>query len=121
MKLSKFFTLIISITCISLLYVYQQSEIFRLAYVGQKQQAFLEELLAKNSILHYNIERRASLVHLAKSFSAGTDYEMPESYRLVKMPLSKEGLALAGRGKKETLLSRIFSIKRQAEARTINP
>jgi len=104
----------------SLLYVYQQTEIFRLAYVGQKKLVALEELLDKNTYLRYNIERNASLVQIGDRVSGNADFQMPDSYRLVRLVPSKEGFRLrAPASGKETLVSRIFGVKRQAEAETI--
>ncbi len=122
MKLSKFLVTISSVTLISLLYVYQQTEILRLAYVGEKKITVFEDLLDKNSILRYNIGKSASLVHIGSKISGSADYEMPGTYRLVRLvPRERSpGVARAAL-KRENLLSRLFGIKQQAEAKTINP
>lgn len=122
MRLSKFLSVVIFVTCLSLLYVYQQTEIFRLAYVGQKKQALLQDSLDKNSILRYNIASNASLVHIGNKISVYADFQMPDGYRLVRLMPSREGLKPSQEpANRETLLSRLFGIKRQAEAKTINP
>jgi hypothetical protein len=124
MKLSKILSIISFVTCLSLLYVYQQTEIIRLAYIGQKQRVLFDDLLDKNRILRYNIKRDASLVHIASRVSDGTDFQMPETYQLVRLAPSEEGLKAKGNLRaqgRETALSRIFGIKRQAEAKTVNP
>jgi len=123
MRLAKFLTGVTFITYFSLLYVYQQTEIFRLGYSGQKKQAAFEELLDKNSLLRYNISSNASLVKIGEKISGLADFEMPDSYRLVRLaPSSQEGITVRQKlTKQETLLSRIFGIKRQAEANTVNP
>lgn len=122
MRLSKFLIIIVFITCLCLLYVYQQTEIFRLAYTGQKKNTRLDELLDKNAILRYNINSNSSVVNLADKLSANADFQIPENYRLVRVVFSKASLKLRETPKgKPALLSRIFSIKRQAEAETINP
>lgn len=122
MKLSKFLFTISSITLISLLYVYQQTEILRLAYIGEKKVAAFEVVLDKNSILRYNIGRSASLAHIGNKVSESADYEMPSTYRLVRLAPSREAPELGPEAnKRENLLSRLFGIKRQAEAKTINP
>lgn len=122
MKLSKFLLTISSITLISLLYVYQQTEILRLAYAGEKKITAFEDLLDKNSILRYNIGKSASLVHIGSKISGSADYEMPGTYRLVRL-VSRQRSSKAAQVafKRENLLSRLFGIKQQAEARTINP
>ena len=122
MKISKFLSFTVLITAFSLLYVYQQTEIFRCAYIGHKKQTGMQELLDKNSILRYNIQRNASLVQIGNKVSKSADYVMPDSYRLVRVSSSNQGLyANKNLPAKETLLSRIFSVRNQAEARTINP
>ena len=114
--------MVISVTLFSLLYVYQQTEIFRNAYVEQKQHVVFQELLDKNSVLRYNIEKNCSLVNIGGSVANHADFQMPDKYQLVRLVPSKNGVVLAqGVVNKETLLSRVFGIKRQAEARTINP
>jgi hypothetical protein len=122
MRLSKFLSTVIFVTCLSLLYVYQQTEIFRLAYVDQKKQALFQDSLDKNSILRYNIQNNASLVHIGNKISAYADFQMPDTYRLVRLAPSREALELNQESaNRQTLLSRLFGIKRQAEAKTINP
>ncbi len=102
-------------TVVSLLYVYQQTEIFRLAYVGQKRQVLLDDLLDKNTLLRYNIERQSSIVHIGEKISASADFQMPEAYRYVRVPTPPAGAGPAV-GVQETLLSKIFGPKTQAEA-----
>lgn len=116
MKLSKFLATIACVTFISLLYVYQQSEIYRLAYLGQRRETELGLLLDKNSILRYNIEKSASLVQIGTKVTEQTGFEMPQSYRLLKVAPENQSLSLK---KKESLLSRLFGVKNQAEARMI--
>lgn len=113
------------ITFISCLYVHQQTEIFRLAYLGQKKVARLEELLDKNSILRYNINKSASLVNISSKISAkdNSGFQMPKNYRLVRVASNNnEALGTnAQLAKKENIIARLFGVKRQAEARATNP
>jgi len=110
------------ITCFSLLYVYQQSEIFRMAYLGQKNHVEFQESLDKNNQLRYNIDRSASLVQIGSKISDSTEFQMPDSYKLVRLTPSREGYSLRDESSgRQTLLSRIFGIKSQAEARTLSP
>lgn len=122
MKLSKFLNLAFIITFFSLLYVWQQTEVFRLAYDGQKNLAFFEDLLDENSNLRYNLKKNTSLVRIGSKVSAHGDFQMPDNYCLVKLVNPQESLKTASSRlpKKRNLLSRIFDIKRQAEAKTIN-
>jgi hypothetical protein len=122
MKLTKFFSAVVFITSFSVLYVYQQSEIFRLAYLGQKKQAVFTELLDKNTALRYNINKSSSLVNIGARISGTNDFQMPDNYRFVKFVSSSAGLKLANQGQASSgLLARIFSLKREAQAKTINP
>lgn len=122
MRLSKFLTTIFLVTLLSLLYVYQQTEIFRFAYLGEKKQALFQDLLDKNNFLRYNVNKNASLVEIGNSVLECVDYEMPKAYRLVSLVPSEESLRLERQSvNRETVLSKLFGIKRQAEAKTINP
>ncbi|KPK98007.1 MAG: hypothetical protein AMJ95_06415 [Omnitrophica WOR_2 bacterium SM23_72] len=123
MKVFKFLATVTFITYFSLLYVYQQTEIFRLGYAGQERHVKVEELLDRNALLRYNIARQASLVQIGERMSELADFQMPDSCRLVRLaPALREGeIFEQGPARQETLLSRIFGIKRQAEANTLNP
>lgn len=123
MKLSRFLALTFVVTSFSLLYVWQQTEIFRLAYVGQNKATSFQELLDKNTVLRYNIGRNASLVRIASIVEDGTALQMPQGYHLVKLTGSrKDNFRLVKKmPKRESLAFRIFGIKREAEAKTINP
>jgi len=120
MKLSKTLSILVSFTCFSLAYVHQQTEVFRLGYISQKRQAVFDELLDKNTVLRYNVDRNSSLVHLQDKFS-GTDMQMPDTYRLMKVAYLK-GNPKSGRklAKKETFFSGLFSVKREAQAKDLN-
>lgn len=122
MRLSRFLSVLTFITCLSLVYVYQETEILRLAYAGQKKLVLYQDLLDKNSFLRYNVKRCASLVEIGSRISKGSDFQMPDTYRLVRLNASGANVSVVQKSlPKETLLSRIFSIKRQAEAKPINP
>jgi hypothetical protein len=121
-RLPKFIILSFVITCFCLLYVWQQTEVFRLAYDGQKNLSAFQDLLDENSILRYNLKKNTSLVRIGNKFCVSGDFQMPDNYCLVKMGSPKENLKVASSHspKKKNLLSRIFEIKRQAEAKTLN-
>ncbi len=122
MKLTKFLSAVVFITSFCVLYVYQQSEIFRLAYLGQKKQAVFTELLDKNTALRYNINKSSSLVSIGNRISQTAEFQMPDNYRFVKFVSSREGFKVADQNQnREGLLARIFSLKREAQAKTINP
>ena len=122
MKLTKFLSAVVFITSFSVLYVYQQSEIFRLAYLDQKKQALFTELLDKNTALRYNINKGSSLVKIGGRINQTSEFQMPDNYRFVKFVSSGEGLKLADQSQsKEGLMARIFGLRREAQAKTINP
>lgn len=122
MKLPKFVLSIVVITSFSLLYVYQQTEIFCLAYISQKKQISLEDLLDKNNLLRYNINRNASLVNIGSRISEDADFQMPDNFKLIRMaPAFEESKPQIESSKVQILLTHIFGIKRQAEAKTVNP
>lgn len=90
--------------------------------MAQKRQAMFQELLDKNTLLRYNIESNASLVRIGSRLSQNQDYEIPANYQLVKLSYPLENLKVNMRApKKENLIARIFSIKREAQAKTVNP
>ncbi|MFY9402468.1 MAG: hypothetical protein WAQ07_03535 [Candidatus Omnitrophota bacterium] len=123
MRLNKFLSMAFFVTFFSLLYVYQQSEIIRLAYAGQKQRMVFQDLLDKNSVLRYNIERSASLVSIGSNISGNSDFQMPDKYQLVKLTPTSEGVALtsAENSGGSEIISRILGLNRRAEAKTISP
>lgn len=122
LKLSRFLFAISFITICSLLYVFQQTEVFRLAYDGQKKVSLFEDLLDKNTILRYNIAKSASIICIGSKVALGNDFQMPDTFRLVKLTHSLEGLKVTQYvPKKEAMIAQLFGIKRQAEANTINP
>jgi hypothetical protein len=123
MKLSKFILFLTIITAVSLLYVWQQTEVVCLAYEGQKQAVHFQELLDVNSTLRYNLTKNTSLVNIGNSFTSGRDFKMPKKFCLVKVssPSRNSKYAKAKRPKDMNILSQVFGIRRQAEAKTLNP
>ncbi|PIP18768.1 MAG: hypothetical protein COT38_00805 [Candidatus Omnitrophica bacterium CG08_land_8_20_14_0_20_41_16] len=122
MRLNKFLSSIIFVTLFSVLYVYQQSEIVRLAYAEEKQHIAFQELLDRNSVLRYNIEKNCSLINIGNTLFGRSDFQMPDKYQLVRLvPTNAGATFVKAAGNKETLLSRIFGLNKQAEAKTINP
>ncbi|MCG8432000.1 MAG: hypothetical protein MJA29_12625 [Candidatus Omnitrophica bacterium] len=122
MKVTRLLSVVVMITGISLIYVYQQTEIFRLAYTGEKKQEIVEDLLDKNALLRYNIERKSSVVYIGEKMCVSSDFQMPDAYCLVRVLPAETGTSREEPVvKRQSLVARIFGIKRQAEAKTINP
>lgn len=123
MRLSKIIFMVTAVTCLSMLYVFQQTEIFRVAYIGQKKNSAFRDCLDKNTLLRYNINKNTSLVYINSRVSEHADLHMPESYRVVKLSRPASNLKLVSRtrpsGLKNIAIS-LFGIKRQAEAKTID-
>jgi len=121
MKVSKFLLLVSVLTAFILLYVYQQSAIFRLGYLIDKKQGKFQGLLDKNALLRYNVQKNASLIRLSGKLSGCEDFQMPDTYRLVRVVYPVANFKLAGQfNKKENIFARIFGVKREAQAKTIN-
>lgn len=124
MRLPKFLMLVVAFTLLCLGYVWQQTHIVHLAYEGQKRMATFQDLLDENSLLRYNLTRKTSLIAMGERVSLATDFQLPQQYCLVKVDAcadqqrAKDGSRLT---RQETLLARVFGLKRQAEAKAINP
>jgi hypothetical protein len=123
MRLSRFLSAVLFITFLSCIYVRQQTEVFCLGYSGQKTLSRFNDLLDKNSILRYNLKKNTSLISMGSKVSESKDFQMPDNYLLVKLTSPKEELSPDNRyqGKRQNLVSRFFSVKRVAEAKTIGP
>ena len=120
MRLSRFLILAFIATMFALTYVSQQTEIFRLAYEGQKNTKKFQELLDANSNLRYSFKKKTSLVCIGNKVSGQSDFTMPENYCLVRLDPSCTLVKSSRPAKRETVVARIFGTKRQAEARTVN-
>jgi hypothetical protein len=121
MRISKFLLLITFITFISLLYVYQQTEIFSLAYLGGRRQTQLADLLDKNNIFRYNINRLSSLPCLDGGILRQVDFEIPSERQFITISPTADNIKIARRQQKRTnLFLSFFTGARQAQAQTIN-
>ena len=123
MKLSRLIFIISFTTLFSLLYVWQQTEAFRLAYTGQKSLTAFQDLLDKNTVLRYNIQRNASLISIGNKVYDTADFQIPGKYQLVRVITTGKTLRVAQQRlpNKENMFTRLFGIKRQAEAKTFGP
>jgi len=121
MSLNKIFTIVLGITLVALLYVYQQSKIIQLAYQEQERLAFLENVINKNNNLKFNIDRQMSLVSIVDLWQDG-NFEWPHQKQLVSLSTIEQGLKASKQLKeKETIFTRIFGLKSQAEATPVKP
>ncbi|MFA6349532.1 MAG: hypothetical protein WCY12_01205 [Candidatus Omnitrophota bacterium] len=123
MKMSKFLVNVVFVTLFFMLYTWQQTEIYRMAYVNQKNMSVAQDLLDKNTLLRYNIAKNTSLTRIGVKVSGDTDFQMPDRFQMLTMVYPKGALRpkvvdnISGR---QNVLARIFGIKRQAEAMTVN-
>lgn len=121
MRLSKFLLLIFFVTFIALVYVYQQSEIFYLAYLVGRKQAMLADLLDKNNIFRYNINKLSSLPYLDSKILRNVDFEMPAVKQLVRFNVEEDYIKISSESKRKTnLIFSFFGRARQAQAQTLN-
>ena len=121
MRLNKFFIIVLTVTLLAVVYVYQQSKIIHLAYQGQERLALLESLVDKNSNLRYNINRQMSLVSIAGLWEEG-NFEWPHEKQLVS--LSTTGQTFEDNRQieeTENIFTRLLGLKSQAEATPIKP
>jgi len=111
----------ISVTVVSLLYVHQQTHIFKLGYMAQRKSTELQDGLDKNAVLRYNISKKVSLVYIGpKVCGESKEFHMPDTYRLVKVEYPAGRMKAAQRKAADNLFVRIFGVEKQAEANTIN-
>ena len=120
MKLSRFIFIVGFLTLVVLVYVWQQSEIFCLAYKGQRRLSAYQALAEKNALLKYCKQSDISLVRISDRLGEKDKFQIPDTYRLVRLVSPQEDLkAKANPSRRESFLSRFFSVKRQAEAKTL--
>ena len=111
---------IASVTFFAILYVHQQTEVMRLAYVNQKAVAQFEDCLEKNAFLRYNLERKISLIRIGEKVAAYANLQMPAEVKLVQMNVGSTELTSA-QEKKGNIFTSLLGIKRVAEAEPVNP
>ena len=83
-----------------------------------------QDSLDKNTLLRYNIKETTSLIHIDDKVSEYAHFEIPESYLLVRLTYPQEVFRVAKQPrslKRENIAYRLFGIKREAQAKTINP
>ncbi len=123
MRLPKFLIIIFTMTIVSLCYVWQQTEIFRLGYEGQHNQSIFQNLLDENSSLRYSLTKSTSLVKIGDKIADNKDFQMPDNYYLVRVEVDKSNpqYAKSNYAKKTNLVSKILGAKSEAVAKPINP
>ncbi|MFC1658060.1 hypothetical protein ACFL1D_01615 [Candidatus Omnitrophota bacterium] len=122
MSLTKFFSIILAVTLLALVYVYQESKIIHLAYQEQESLALLETLQDKNNRLGYNLDRQMSLVSMQEFWQDG-DFEWPGRENLVSFSSVRQSPSdkQQAEATERSLLTNLFGLKSQAEATQVKP
>jgi len=120
-KLHKFSFFALAVTFFCLAYVYQQTQIYCLAYTGGKKEQLYQDLLDKNNLLRYNLNVITSLPLMGGRVLGSCEFEMLAISGLMRLeePKAKENL-VKSTNKFFTRLGNIFSLKSQAEATPLN-
>ena len=117
-----FYTLLV--TMFALLYVAQQTEIVKLGYKIHQAERVLEALRDKKTSLEFTLSSLESPLHLDKSlFLNNNDFEMAQSYKLVKVaPQGLKPVLYAQASQRQSVLQRLAKLSifeaRQAQAQT---
>ena len=121
MKLIRFVFLVGIITCVSLIYLYQETETVKLSYTASKKSNRYQDLLEQNKNLKYNIARLKSVSSLGnKVLKDNANFEIPRPAQLAEIKLrNNKKVKLASIQRKSNLILSFFSLKSQAEAQTI--
>ncbi|MCM8770758.1 MAG: hypothetical protein NC936_02690 [Candidatus Omnitrophica bacterium] len=117
MRFYKFLFTAIFITTLCLAYVYQQTNIYRLAYTHQKKTQVYQDLLDKNNLLRYNVNVLTSLSFMGSKVLETADFELPATTKIVKLEYPQEKIIVAKDKLMEVL--NLFGLKSQAEAKMI--
>lgn len=124
MKLPKCLLCIIFCTVVALVYIQLQVQIYDLAYRGKNKQEQIQQLKDENSDVIYHICTLKSANHLGvKVLTENSGMQFLDDTRIVLVespqePVSAQTLALSS-NRRLGFLASIFSLKSQAEARTI--
>jgi hypothetical protein len=120
MKLPKFLIIVLTVTIISLCLVYQQTQITVLTYLNGRNNKAYQELLDKNIALRYNLEKTRSISSLGNKVLVGdTNFEIPQQTQLAQIERPREYESFAQKAiARETILTRIFGARTEAEAKT---
>jgi hypothetical protein len=127
MKTTRCLALVGCVTAMSLLYVFQQTEVVKLGYQITAQEKKLEAAQDRRTALDFVLSSIESPVSIGQNFMLpnGT-FEMPSTFRLVKVgqPAQSSAAALSVATSSRSSGWRRFAFRsffspRQAEARTV--
>ena len=127
MKTTRCLAIMGGVTVLSLLYVFQQTEVVKLGYQITAQEKKLESAMDRRTSLEFALSTLQSPVSIEENFVVPSgSFEMPQAFRLVKLdqPANASPTALnvatssGSSGWRRFALSSLFSARR-AEARTV--
>ena len=109
MQLSRYFIILLIITCLGIGYSHQQFALIRANYNIQYYENQLSQLLDRNEKLMYNITTLESPANLEKTLEAnGIDYDMPRRWAVVKRLKSKPPYEFARAAERRSVVFRKF-------------
>lgn len=89
MRLKYFIICLIALTCLGLVYTWQQTEIIKLAYLENNKDKVCKELLDRNQYLRYNLMSQKSALSLGNKFLDGAaNFEIAQPSQMMTLPLS---------------------------------
>ncbi|MFH1578526.1 MAG: hypothetical protein ABIC18_05600 [Candidatus Omnitrophota bacterium] len=119
--MTKFLIIVLMLTLLASFYVYQQSQIVQLAYREQENLADFKSLVDQNNNLKYGINRRTSLVSMAKIWLNG-DFEWPHREQIASLPAAREAIKEnQDIPQADSIFTHLFELKSQAEATPVKP
>lgn len=91
MRLKYFILILTIITSLSLAYVWQETEIIKLAYQSEARSRSRKELLDRNRHLRYNLISLKSCAYLGnKLLNDNSNYEIPKRSQMMTLTLPKD-------------------------------
>ena len=131
MKISRSISVILLVTCCSLFYVCQQTQIVKLSYKKQEKLRLSRQLLDQNMFLRYNLMSLASSGNLTKHLSTfEANYEIPHFSQIIDLrdgnakrkleltSLSRQQAQELSVKNRQSIFLSLFSPKSQAQAQT---
>lgn len=120
MRLHKFIIVLLLVTILALFYVWQQTEIIKLAYDGQQKSRAYRSMLDKNYILMYNLAILKSSQNLGqKVFIDNSEFQMPEAKQVVELKYVALNTINPASKQKKNILTRLFDFGLRAEAKPV--
>jgi hypothetical protein len=119
MNLKKTLKILVFLLPLALIYVWQGTQVFKLAYQMENKVCVYKELLEKNSILRYNIDVKISSQEMGQGFLAkDKDLKIADSVFIVKAKNNtQEPNSIYSKLERENHLLRFFNPPAEAESK----